>query len=79
MFMNYNPATQAARTTSVTIDSRAPASNHNFLVSCLDCWAYVTASITFAASFQLIVDNEFPPAQFDATPSTPNNAKLLIL
>jgi hypothetical protein len=75
MFMNYNSATQAARTPSIATDSRGD--KHNFLVSCLDCWAYVSASVTFAASFQLIIDADFPPAQHN--PGTPNHAKLLIL
>jgi hypothetical protein len=65
MFMNYNNVTRAARTTSVVLDSRGQTPNpHNFLVSCIECWTYVSASITFAASFQLLDDPNFPPAQF---------------
>ena len=81
MWMNYNSATKTARTTAVTVDSPAtpnvPGKDHTFLVSCIDCWAYVSASITFAASFQLLIDNTFPPANFQQ--ANVGNAKLNIL
>jgi hypothetical protein len=70
MWMNYNSATKTARTTAVTVDSPgtpnvAGNTAHTFLVSCIDCWAYVSASITFAASFQLLIDNTFPRPIFN--------------
>lgn len=72
-FMNYNDATKTARTPSITLDSRG-TNGHNFFVTCIDCWAYISASVTFAASFQLLSDNDFPPAQFQN-----DNIKLVIL
>jgi hypothetical protein len=71
-FMNYNDATKTVRTPSITLDSRG--NGHNFFVTCIDCWAYVSASVTFAASFQLLSDTDFPPAQFQS-----DNVKLVIL
>ena len=82
MWMNYNTATKTARTTAVIVDSPAapntPSSkDHTFLVSCIDCWAYVSASVTFAASFQLLIDSTFPPA--NSPQLNAGNAKLNIL
>jgi hypothetical protein len=80
LFMNYDNATKAARTAGIPLDLRGQ-NNHNFAVTCIDCWAFVSASITFAASLQVITDDAFPPAQFQAapTPTTIDNVKLLIL
>jgi hypothetical protein len=82
MWMNYNTATKTARTTAVIVDSPAApntplSKDHTFLVSCIDCWAYVSASVTFAASFQLLIDSTFPPA--NSPQLNAGNAKLNIL
>jgi hypothetical protein len=75
LYMNYNEAAKSSRTPSIPLDTRG--GTHNFLVTCVDCWAYVSASITFAASFQVIVDDAFPPAQFQSGSS--DKVKFIIL
>jgi hypothetical protein len=78
MYLNYNNATKSVRSPSITMDSRG--NSHNFLVTCIECWAYVSASITFAASFQIVIDNDFPPAQCQTAPGSPTmNSKLNVL
>ncbi len=78
LYMNYDNSTKAARTATIPLDTRGQTNNHNFAVHCVDCWAFVSASITFAASFQVVTDEAFPPAQYQtATPT--DIVKLVIL